>query len=299
MREAGTGDLFIAFETLKKKLEGEGLFDPTRKRPLPPRPRTIGIVTSPTGAAIQDMIRIATRRDPLISIILYPSKVQGEGAAADIARGIDVLNRYPGIDLIVIGRGGGSLEDLWAFNEEAVARAVAASRLPVISAVGHETDFTISDFTADLRAPTPSAAMELSIPLLRDGIMALDELTNRMERTIQRSLNTWETTLTRLLAAPGFTRPDKRLDQLAQRLDHFDQRLNTVMQTKFQVLSITYQSLMQQIEGLNPRQILNRGYAYVQRADDRKPVVSVKESLPGLKVSINFHDGTAFAHIDE
>jgi exodeoxyribonuclease VII large subunit len=160
----GVGSLYIAFEQLKRRLESEGIFDQSRKRPIPKLPRRVGIVTSPTGAAVRDMINIFGRRFPYTELVLYPALVQGPGAAADVAKGVRYFNETDSVNVIVVGRGGGSIEDLWAFNDEMLARTVAASRIPVISAVGHETDFTICDFAADLRAPTPSAAAELAVP---------------------------------------------------------------------------------------------------------------------------------------
>lgn len=298
MREAGAGGLFAAFEALKSRLAAEGLFNAERKQPLPPRPRTIGIVTSDTGAAIRDMIRVATRRDPTISLVLYPARVQGEGAAEEIARGIETLNQYAGIELIVVGRGGGSIEDLWAFNEEIVARAIAASLLPVVSAVGHETDFTIADFAADLRAPTPSAAMELCVPTLRDGVLALDELTLRLQRNIARSITERSRLLERVVRSPMLRHPEAYVARLEQRLAYADRLLERDMADAAQRAQLALQALDRRLEGLNPRQVLARGYAYVATEAGRA-IAHAREAIPGARVKLQFQDGSALARIEE
>ena len=182
MRREGAGELFLRFEALKEKLSREGLFDPARKRPLPLLPRRVGIVTSPTGAALRDMVRVARRRDPGVDILLCPAQVQGAAAAGEIVAALEALNRHGGCDVILVGRGGGSMEDLWPFNEEKVARAIAASRIPVVSCVGHETDFTIADFVADVRAATPSMAAELVVPVRSELLRGLDQLQARLNR---------------------------------------------------------------------------------------------------------------------
>jgi len=225
MEPRGLGALQKAFEQLKEKLAKEGLFDEERKRPLPEHPWRVGIVTSPTGAAIRDMVHVLERRNPRLSILLNPVKVQGEGSAQEIARAIEQLNQVPDLDVIIIGRGGGSIEDLWAFNEEVVARAIHASRLPVISAVGHEIDFTISDFVADVRAPTPSAAAELVTPELASTI---DELRDRLERLIGNMQDRIEDDRNRLrflVDRRFFREPHRILESPAQRLDDISQRL--------------------------------------------------------------------------
>ncbi|MHC5040665.1 MAG: exodeoxyribonuclease VII large subunit, partial [Planctomycetota bacterium] len=221
----GLGALQLAFEQLKEKLQKEGLFDPDRKRPLPFLPRTIGVITSATGAVIRDICNVASRRFPGISILLHPVRVQGEEAAGEIAGAVETMNRIPGIDVLIVGRGGGSLEDLWAFNEEIVARAVAASRIPVISAVGHETDFTICDFTADRRAATPSEAAELAVPRLKDLLDRLEVLAGRLRETLRRA---FEGPRTRVEAAAAALDPARRLrwiQEKQQRLDDLAERL--------------------------------------------------------------------------
>ena len=225
MEPKGLGALQKAFEQLKEKLAKEGLFDESRKRQLPEVPWKIGIVTSSTGAAIRDMINVIRRRNPKMSILLYPAKVQGEGSGEEIARGIEELNKQKDIDALIVGRGGGSIEDLWAFNEEVVARAIAQSKIPVVSAVGHEIDFTIADFVADLRAPTPSAAAELVVPKLNDIVQDLEYLTNQMIERMQEDVEDYRERLRYLIDRRFFREPSHILEAPAQRLDEMVQRL--------------------------------------------------------------------------
>lgn len=221
LEPAGLGALQLAFEQLKAKLAAEGLFDTARKKPLPVLPRTIGIVTSPTGAVIRDILRVLRRRFRNMNVLLYPVKVQGEGAAEEIAQGIEYFNRHALVDVIIVARGGGSLEDLWAFNEETVARTIAASRIPVISAVGHETDFTISDFVADLRAPTPSAAAELVVHRKQDLEAELDERVRRMSQIVRLRLSEARGRLTELRMHRVFQTLPARLAERAQIVDDY------------------------------------------------------------------------------
>ncbi len=225
LEPAGLGALQLAFEQLKQKLAAEGLFDPSRKRPLPLLPRAVGIVTSPTGAVIRDILRILRRRFRNLRVVVYPAKVQGEGAAAEIAEGIRTLNRQAEVDVIIVARGGGSLEDLWAFNEEGVARAIAASKVPVISAVGHETDFTIADFVADLRAPTPSAAAELVVPRKRDLVADLENRAHRISQVVRLNLSEARGRLRELHLHRVFQRMATRLAERAQQVDEWLARL--------------------------------------------------------------------------
>ena len=219
LEPAGLGALQLAFEQLKQKLAAEGLFDPGRKKPLPLLPRTVGVVTSPTGAVIRDILRVLRRRFRNMNVMLCPVKVQGEGAAEEIVEGIKTLNRQTGVDVIIVARGGGSLEDLWAFNEEIVARAVAASKIPIISAVGHETDFTIADFVADLRAPTPSAAAELVVRGKQEFVNDLRTRAQRMSHIIRLSLSEARRRFTELRMHRVFQTLQTRLGERAQRLD--------------------------------------------------------------------------------
>jgi len=225
MEPKGLGALQKAFEQLKERLAKEGLFDESRKKSLPEIPWKIGVVTSPTGAAIRDMIHVIRRRNPKTSILLYPAKVQGEGAAEEIARGIEELNKRKDIDVLIVGRGGGSIEDLWAFNEEVVARAIANSKIPVVSAVGHEIDYTIADFVADLRAPTPSAAAELVVPKLNDIVQDLQYLTNQMIERMAEDIEDYRERLRYLIDRRFFREPRQILEVPTQRLDEMVQRL--------------------------------------------------------------------------
>jgi exodeoxyribonuclease VII large subunit len=219
LEPAGIGALQLAFEQLKQKLAAEGLFDPARKKPLPVLPRTVGVVTSPTGAVIRDILRVLKRRFRNMNVTLYPVKVQGEGAAEEIVRGIEYFNKHPAADVLIVGRGGGSLEDLWAFNEEIVARAIAGSKIPVISAVGHETDFTIADFVADLRAPTPSAAAEMVVQRKHDFVDELRERARHMSQAVRLKLSEAREALTALRLHHVFQTMRTRLGERAQRVD--------------------------------------------------------------------------------
>jgi len=239
MTPAGRGDLYLAFERLKAKLSAEGLFDASRKKPLPFLPRQIGIVTSPTGAALQDMVRILRARDPLVDIFVMPVRVQGDGAAEQIAAAIRAFNTAKRVQLLIVGRGGGSIEDLWAFNEEVVARAIAASEIPVISAVGHETDFTIADFAADYRAATPSNAAEIAVPVLEDIRRQLTRAREEIGRLLRSRLESYELRLDRLSRCDLF-RPDKRLADLQQRLDAVQ---DTLISRQIQIVERTQHQL--------------------------------------------------------
>ena len=241
----GVGELYLRFEALKRRLNAEGLFDPALKRELPMLPRTLGVVTSRTGAVLRDIVRVARRRDPKVRILLAPAAVQGAGAAEEIVRAIERLNRQGEAEVILCGRGGGSLEDLWPFNEEIVARAIRASRIPVVSCVGHETDFTIADFAADLRAPTPSAAAELAVPVAEELAAQIDGLTRRGARALEGRLSLLRARLARLAASPALMMPRKmlieaRLSDLtaqAERLNREALRLTEVRRRRLDALA--------------------------------------------------------------
>jgi exodeoxyribonuclease VII large subunit len=235
LEPAGLGALQLAFEQLKQKLAAEGLFDITRKKPLPVLPRAIGVVTSPTGAVIRDILRILRRRFRNMNVLIYPVKVQGEGAAEEIVEGIRHFNRQQNVDVMIVGRGGGSLEDLWAFNEEVVARAIADSGIPVISAVGHETDFTISDFVADLRAPTPSAAAELVVHRKQDFLTELENRARRMTQIVRLQLSQARHRLTELRMHHAFQTLASRLAERAQRVDDAVASLERSMRSRLNV----------------------------------------------------------------
>lgn len=225
MEPRGLGALQKAYEQLKIKLEKEGLFDEEKKKPLPEFPWKIGVVTSSTGAAVRDILNIVRRRNQKVSILLYPAKVQGEGAAKEITQGIQELNQRKDIEVIIIGRGGGSLEDLWAFNEEEVARAINTSRIPIVSAVGHEIDFTIADFAADLRAPTPSAAAELTVPILEDTLREIGSLNEALINSLEKKLKDYFDLLKRLMDRRFFHQPKEIFNPQIQRIDELHSRL--------------------------------------------------------------------------
>jgi exodeoxyribonuclease VII large subunit len=232
LEPAGLGALQLAFEQLKARLAAEGLFDAARRKPLPLLPRAVGVVTSPSGAAVRDILRVLRRRFPNMNVLLYPVKVQGEGAAAEIVQGIEYFNRHALADVLIVGRGGGSLEDLWAFNEESVARAIAASRIPVVSAVGHESDFTIADFVADLRAPTPSAAAELVVRRKQDLAGELHERTRRMSQAMRLKLSEARELLTGLRLHRVFQTLSTRIAERAQRVDDAMVEMNRLLHEK-------------------------------------------------------------------
>ena len=261
MQPSGLGALYLAFEQLKQRLQAEGLFAEERKRPIPRLPRAIGIVTSPTGAAIRDILNIIRRRYPRMSWVLAPAAVQGDAAPAEIVQGIENLNRYGKVDVIIVGRGGGSLEELWAFNTELVARAIYASRIPVISAVGHETDYTIADYVADLRAPTPSAAAELAVPQWHDLQADLSGLQERLVAAIERQLAWKRQTLAALVNKGPLRDPLWRLDQNRQRLDALNIRLNGAMTRFVADKNGILKILAAKLDLLSPLAILGRGYA--------------------------------------
>lgn len=257
----GLGALQMAFLQLKEKLAKEGLFDPVRKRPLPRFPRTVGVVTSPTGAAFRDILNVVNRRFRGTSILLNPVRVQGDGAAEEIARAIDEMNQWDDLDVLIVGRGGGSLEDLWAFNEEIVARAVHRSRVPVISAVGHEIDWTICDWVADLRAPTPSAAAELVVQNREELEGRLKDFAQRLRDATQKILEERQEALRALQENYAFKQPLNLVNQYAQRLDELLRQLQNYVKNLVREKKQTFQSWIGRLEALSPLAILERGYS--------------------------------------
>ncbi len=261
VQAAGAGLLQAKFEALKRKLAEEGLFDAERKRELPQFPRAVGIVTSPSGAALRDMLNVLTRRAPWLRVIVSPARVQGDGAAAEIARALDDLNQLAArgiapVDVIVLARGGGSIEDLWEFNNEPLARAIAASTLPVVSAVGHEIDFTIADFVADLRAPTPSAAAELIVPDTAELLRMLAERTAFLHRRVSAEIEHLRTHLAGLLRSALFREPARRLEDAAQRLDLAEQSLQRTMESQLAEFSQRIATLSSRVRQHRPDQVL-------------------------------------------
>ena len=291
----GKGALQLAFEQLKKKLEAEGLFAKERKRALPFLPKKIGVVTSPTGAAIRDIINVLTRRFPTIEILLNPVKVQGDGAALEIAQAISEMNGRDDIDVLIVGRGGGSLEDLWAFNEEAVARAIFSSRIPVISAVGHEIDFTIADFVADVRAPTPSAAAEIAVPRKADLEGGIRDLKRQLVLAIKQDLQTRWSEIQKLRGRVAD--PSRRFPDLYMRLDGFSERLKNAILSDIGKREQNLSKLKSNLTHLSPLHILEKGYAVVTRKGEEGPVKSAKLLREGAALDIRFYEGSAEAKV--
>lgn len=267
LEPAGLGALQQAFEALKARLQGEGLFDPARKKPIPATPRHIGVVTSPTGAAIHDILTVLKRRCPAIPVTLYPTAVQGEAATADIVRAIDRAQQHGLADVLIIGRGGGSLEDLWCFNEEAVARAIAACPIPTVSAVGHEVDVTIADFVADLRAPTPSAAAEKISPDQQDWLRRLTEQQGRLGQSARRLLQRLDNQLGHLSAR--LRDPRRELLEKAQRMDELELRLNKAIRNRLDQQKQKTDYLLQRMSAQSPRRTLKTVREQTQRLEER------------------------------
>ena len=298
MEEQGSGQLYQAFEALKQKLQAQGLFEAERKKPIPKYPRKIGIVTSPTGAAIRDMVQIAKRRYPGIQLVLYPALVQGQDAAPTIAAGIRRLDRIEDVDTIIIGRGGGSIEDLWPFNEEMVALAIAEAKTPIVSAVGHETDFTIADFVSDLRAPTPSAAAELTVPDVRSVLSKLEELERHRNRTLQRKQMQYRQQLALLWQKIQMADPRRKPDELRQQLDMHQHRQMYLWKQCFQQKRFRLEHLTSELELLSPQHQLDKGYAMVM--DQSGNVISGSEQVEtGQALSIQMKDGRIVAEVQK
>lgn len=298
MEQQGVGELYLRFEQLKRRLSEEGLFDQSIKREIPAFPKTIGVVTSRTGAVLRDIVRVAHRRNPNVTILVAAAGVQGTGAAAEIVKAIELLNRQGEADVILCGRGGGSIEDLWPFNEEIVARAIRASRIPVISCVGHETDFTIADFAADLRAPTPSAAAELAVPEADALYMALDDLTARGARAIENRLRLMRARLERLCASPALTMPQKALiENRRNRLENRLIRLDTSAQKRIIAAKGQLETLTRALNAVNPDAVLERGYAVVRQ--NGKTVSGIHELETGGLIDVRMKDGEASACVLE
>ncbi len=299
----GAGALAVAFEQLKARLGAEGLFDPARKRPLPPHPRRIGVVTSPSGAAVHDIIRVARGRCPSTEILIFPSLVQGAEAAAYLRGGIQYFNAVKddpdqGVDLIIIGRGGGSAEDLWAFNDERLARAIAASDIPVVSAVGHEVDFTICDFVADLRAATPSAAAELTLPDRDDLGRRVESLEARLAGSQNARLRAHRATLERLSAARVLTTPTAAYRLRREALEGYDKRLTLAADRR---ITEGRQSLERAVAGLgalNPLGVLGRGYALVQ-AEEGQVRPAARTLTVGERLTLRYADGSAHVRVED
>ena len=297
MQPDGAGSLAMRFEQLKRKLAAEGLFDEARKRPLPPMPRRIGVITSPSGAAVHDIINVLGRRFPAAEMILYPSEVQGAQAPAQLISGVEFFSMTGLVDVIILGRGGGSAEDLWAFNDEYLARAVASCSVPVISAVGHESDFTICDFVADRRAPTPSAAAEIAVPDVNEILRSLAVTQSGLQATMQKRIAQETRILNQIAQSRVFRRPDQMLDHFRIRLDEREADLSrAVEQTILQKRQATA-SLVGKLQALNPLSVLARGYATVSK--DGKSITSVKQINDNDTLDIRMADGSVRATVSQ
>ncbi len=293
----GIGDLQLAFLQLKEKLEKEGLFEDARKREIPFMPSLIGVITSATGAAVRDIIKVARRRFPGVGILIYPVKVQGQGAAEEIANAIDEMNKafFGEIDVLIVGRGGGSIEDLWAFNEEVVARAIFRSEIPVISAVGHEIDWTISDFVADKRAPTPSAAAEIAVPDKEKLDRRLTGLYLRLRSHASFTLENYKSRLKSAGMSRAFLEPKYIVQRHMQRLDEFLYRINEKMRTRREKTELQLRHLGVKLEMLSPIAVLNRGYVIVRKG--RRVISSAGALRAGDNIELQFKDGGKKAKI--
>lgn len=282
----GIGELYIAYEQLKKRLEAEGIFAPERKKPIPQYPEKVGVVTAATGAAVRDIINVITRRYPYAEIILYPSLVQGAGAAENICRAIEYFNETKMVDVIIAGRGGGSIEDLWAFNEEAVARAIYASDIPIISAVGHETDFTIADFAADLRAPTPSAAAEIAVPSQLELISRIMVDKNRIANAMIKRLKEEKKHLEGLKVK----NPKERIQDEYIRIDNLEKQAEKNFKIKLLHEKERLGTLASKLDALSPLKVMARGYA-IALDDDGNVIKSAADMDSDMEFDLKLHDG--------
>ena len=294
----GIGALQVAFEQLKEKLAAEGLFDGDFKREIPKNPSCIAVITSPTGAAVRDILQIVKRRDPNVKVAIFPTLVQGEQAAADIVRSLKLVNEWGKADVIILGRGGGSMEDLWCFNDENVARTVFASEIPVISAVGHETDFTITDFVADMRAPTPSAAAELATMPLSERREAFHRLELRLERDVSALLTSCRRRLDLLKSRPVMERPLERIYRTMMDVEETQQRLDKEMTNRLMQRAERWQYLTNRLEAASPLAVMSRGYVMAV-ASSGKLLTSVKQAEVGDRVTLHLQDGKIETNIQE
>lgn len=294
----GIGDLYAAFEQLKTKLAAQGLFDPAHKKKLPQYPKTIGIVTSAAGAALHDMLRILNKRYPLIKVLLFPARVQGAEAPGEIAAAIDYADHHKLVDLLIVGRGGGSIEDLWAFNDETVAKAIYRCKTPIISAVGHEPDITISDYVADLRAATPSNGAELAVPDQDALRQMLDSNLANMISLMQTKLQSAQKHLRMLSSSPSLQNPTAYMDGRRKTLEHMQTRLLSLQERKIALSRQRFLSSTAKLDAMNPLKVLMRGYAMALDADNVivRSVDQVKVNDP---ISIKVSDGSIFATVTD
>ena len=294
----GVGALHLAYEELKAQLHAEGLFDPSHKRPLPRIPTRVGVVTSPTGAAIRDILNVSGRRFPYAKIVLYPALVQGDGAAASIIEGIRYFNSSKSVDVMIIGRGGGSIEDLWAFNDETLARVIYASEIPIISAVGHEIDFTISDFVADMRAPTPTAAAEIALPDNADLIRRINNITDKMRSLLSAKCAYYRQSLEHLASSRALSSPLNMIDDRRMAVTALCDRMDRNMELMLSRKKGDFVRLTAALDSLNPMSVIKRGYSAVY-GEDNTLVKSVDQIKVGSRVNFKLSDGSVSAVAEE
>ena len=295
MQEDGIGSLYKAYKELKEKLEKEGLFDISHKKKIPMMPKVVGVLTSQTGSVIKDIINVSTRRNPNVYIRLYPVPVQGEGAGEKIAQAIKLMNEKNLADVLIIARGGGSLEDLWPFNEEVVARAIYESRLPVISAVGHETDFTIADFVADLRAPTPSAAAELAVTDIFELKRKIDTYNNRYKVLLKRKIELMKLRYEKCMKSRVFTAPTQKINDYYITVDKNVKLIINSIQRKLNISKASAKEMITKLDALSPLKTLTRGYCLAQT--DGKIIKSVNDVKENDIIDLTFADGQKQAKI--
>ena len=298
MQPDGVGALNLAYEQLKEKLQKEGLFSELHKKPLPPYPEKVGVITSPTGAAVRDIINVLGRRFPYAEIVFCPVLVQGDGAHLQLTDAVNLFNSERAADVIIIGRGGGSIEDLWEVNDEGLARAVYNSEIPVISAVGHETDFTICDFVADMRAPTPSAAAELAVPDANELQYALSALKNRMFLNVSSGIADRRSRLEYLTSKGALKSPDEMLSNRSQRLDTAFSKMLSSYENRIGGKKVEFISAATALSKLDPMSVLMRGFAFVSDKNG-KNVYSSQALAKGDKINVRFHDGSAVCEVKE
>ena len=296
MEPDGVGALYVAFEQLKQRLAAQGVFAPEKKKPLPKIPKTIGVITSSTGAAVRDIINIATRRFPFAKIVVYPALVQGENAASSLISGIRYFNDTGSADVIIIGRGGGSIEDLWAFNDENLAKTVCASEIPVISAVGHETDFTICDFAADLRASTPSAAAELAVPDTAELKHKINNIISRESAELLQMLSAKRETLARYEKSRYLSSPGHMIDDRRMTLVLSSERLMTSAAHVNEIKKHALSALSGKLEALSPLAVLSRGYGVVS-SEEGKVIKEIADVSVGDKITVKIRDGEIYAGV--
>lgn len=294
----GLGPLELAFRQLHDRLEQEGLFAPERKRPLPRFPQRIALVTSPQGAAVRDMLQVITRRWPAAQIVIVPVPVQGDGAAEKIAAGIATLPQIPDVDVAIVGRGGGSLEDLWSFNEEVVARAIAACPVPIISAVGHEIDVTIADLVADRRALTPSEAGEIVVPDHADLLAGLAQVQNRLRSAVQGRAALLRTRLDQIAQRRALSQPSERIHHLTQQVDELDRRLAKAVRNRLESARIRWQSMGATLSALSPLRVLERGYSLTTLTESGAVVRRAADVHPGDRLTTRVAEGTITSRVE-